>query len=96
MNVDADIAPADLEARALWHAELVSRQEWMSGADLGEPDDDDDGAYLGDYRDPVTCWGCGGEGSVVRCMDDLCHGQGYCMHGDGNARCRECGGEGWL
>lgn len=87
---DSDMAPADLEARALWHAELVARQEWMAGADLGEPDDDDDGEYLGH----VPCWNCD-EGTVVACMDDLCHGQGWCMHGD-NRPCHVCrGGGSW-
>lgn len=47
-------------------------------------------------REPVTCWKCGGDGFVVTCWDDLCRGQGHCMHGDGEAMCSECRGEGVL
>lgn len=25
---------------------------------------------------------CGGSGAVMTCCDHLCHGQGYCIHGD--------------
>jgi hypothetical protein len=80
----------ELEARALWHLELEERARWREGADL---DDDADDAYLGEA---VTCWGCGGEGIDITCMDDLCHGQGWCMHGDGERPCPQCGGKGVL
>ena len=33
------------------------------------------------------CIDCGGEGWIVTCCDDLCHGAGYCIHGDGDALC---------
>lgn len=97
-----DLHPLDHEGRALWHLELLGCFEpgdavapfipeaqrtdeyWLGG-------DDDDGGYLGEA---VTCWGCGGEGIVVFCCDDICQGQGYCMHGDGDSICRDCGGEG--
>ncbi len=61
-------------------------------ADLALEDNDyDDGKYLGH----ITCWNCGGEGTIVACCDDLCHGQDWCMHGD-NEMCRECHGEGFV
>lgn len=82
-----------LEARARWHLELGYMAEDFEP--LGDYPDDDDGAYLGDFREPATCWACGGEGNEIDCCDDLCHGQGWCMHGD-NRTCRECGGEGVL
>ena len=53
----------------------------------GSADDDfcdDDGGY---------CWNCGGEGFILVCCDDLCHGAGYCMHGDGEVTCPTCKGE---
>ena len=49
------------------------------------------------YREPVECWKCSGQGSVIVCCDDLCHGQGWCMHGDdGEEMCSVCEGEGCL
>ena len=44
----------------------------------------DDGGY---------CWNCHGEGFIIVCCDDICHGQGYCMHGDGEDICPICEGE---
>jgi len=38
----------------------------------------------------VTCERCGGRGSIVVCIDDMCHGTDHCMHGDGNADCPDC------
>jgi hypothetical protein len=50
-----------------------------------------------DYEDgAVTCWNCGGEGFEIVCIDDMCRGAGECIHGDGEALCRECKGEGYL
>lgn len=99
MTTTTDLHTLDHESRALWHLELLgcfapgeavapweppgAEPEWWGG--------DDDGDYLGEL---VTCWGCGGEGIVVFCCDDICQGQGYCMHGDGDSICRDCGGEG--
>lgn len=84
---------AALEARAHWHLEI--------GYDDGQPetdqerrqreDDEFDGGYLGES---VTCWECGGNGTIVECCDDLCHGQDWCMHGD-NRMCTGCHGNGW-
>jgi hypothetical protein len=48
-----------------------------------EPDDyypDDDEGY---------CDACDGDGWILTCCDDICHGLGYCMHGDGMEMC-EC------
>lgn len=47
--------------------------ESPEGADW--PDDDGD------------CDICGGEGWIITCCDDLCHGAGYCIHGDGMELC---------
>lgn len=77
----------DLVARARWHLEL------------GYFDDEDqfiDERGDEDFHEPATCWNCGGEGFVITCCDDLCHGAGECFHGDGHAMCRECKGEGVL
>ena len=46
-------------------------------------------AFDEDYardEEPV-CYECDGEGIKVTCMDDLCIGQGWCMHGDGMELC---------
>jgi hypothetical protein len=74
------IQPA--EERALWHAELLSRAEWMAGADLDdEPFDewcDDDDSW--DERD-TTCRYCSGTGGdpwndgITPC--EHCDGEGY-------------------
>ena len=39
------------------------------------------------------CYRCYGKGWILSCIDDICHGLGYCMHGDGFMDCPECGGE---
>lgn len=89
----------DPEARALWHLELLGAYDPADCVAPWEPPapsddfDDDDGRYLGEM---AGCWACGGEGVEVICCDDICHGLGYCMHGDGDRPCPECGGEGWL
>ena len=41
----------------------------------------------------MTCLRCGGSGLYSDCIDDLCHGNEECIHGD-DPTCRECGGEG--
>lgn len=43
---------------------------------------------------PAECQHCGGAGFLLTCCDDICHGQGYCMHGDGEEVCPACDGEG--
>lgn len=45
-----------------------------------------------DYEEPGICE-CNGTGWVVYCIDDLCVGQGWCMHGDGELPC-SCNPEG--
>lgn len=60
-----------------------------------EPDDFYDDFYGDDY-DNDTCPDCDGEGVVLVCFDDLCQGSGHCIHGDGWATCRTCGGAGEL
>lgn len=45
--------------------------------------DDDDFDDTGD----IDCLDCDGDGWIVTCCDDLCRGQGWCMHGDGDALC---------
>ena len=47
--------------------------------------------YLDD--EPPECPYCGGSGTVMTCCDDLCHGQGYCIHGDEDV-CPACEGSG--
>jgi hypothetical protein len=41
-----------------------------------------------------ACWKCGGEGSVIVCVDDMCRACGDCIHGDGEDVCNVCFGEG--
>jgi len=40
----------------------------------------------------IDCIRCGGTGENVECIDDLCHAQGRCMHG--NNTCKLCEGIG--
>jgi hypothetical protein len=40
------------------------------------------------------CWNCGGRGWMVTCIDDLCHGQDECIHGDPPTPCRVCNKDG--
>lgn len=42
----------------------------------------------------MTCPSCDGAGFILVCIDDICHGLGECIHGDGEEICQECGGEG--
>ena len=79
---------ADLVARAHWHLELGYPGPF-DGDVIDERGDEE-------YHEPATCWNCGGEGFTIICCDDLCHGQGYCMHGNGHQCCTECNGEGTL
>lgn len=41
-----------------------------------------------------TCETCDGDGFIVTCIDDMCVGMGYCIHGDGDTTCPECHGRG--
>jgi hypothetical protein len=60
---------------------------------LGDPINDD---YDDDYDTGLDryCYECGGRGYVVRCIDDLCHGQDECIHGDPPTPCRACNPKG--
>lgn len=54
-----------------------------------EPEDFDE------YDEPGSgCYECGGRGYVVRCIDDMCHGQDECIHGDPPTPCRVCNPKG--
>ena len=52
--------------------------------------------YEDDDEPDRTCVECHGEGRVMVCWDDMCVGLGDCMHGDGWAVCRACGGSGFI
>jgi hypothetical protein len=39
------------------------------------------------------CNTCDGSGFVLTCIDDMCRGAGWCIHGDGEDVCPECGGD---
>ena len=73
----------------LARVEKQAQTDWKIGAGL---DCDDDSDYLGG----VTCWGCGGSGIRIVCMDDLCRNSDHCIHGDGEEMCDKCNGEGAL
>lgn len=45
-------------------------------------------------EDDGLCDRCNGEGEIMVCIDDICHGQGECIHGDGYALCPNCKGSG--
>jgi len=45
--------------------------------------------------EPECCDECMGEGIICICLDDICQGQGWCMHGDGMATCPSCDGQGY-
>ena len=40
------------------------------------------------------CYQCGGRGWMVTCIDDLCHGQDFCIHGDPPTPCPSCNSKG--
>jgi hypothetical protein len=48
-----------------------------------------------DYEEgePV-CLRCEGDGELMICIDDMCHGSGECIHGDGYQTCPDCKGTG--
>ncbi len=41
----------------------------------------------------ATCPECNGEGQIIACVDDLCHGGGICIHDEYDS-CRTCAGIG--
>ena len=49
--------------------------------------------FIDIYGEDITdggCYECGGRGYVVLCIDDLCHGQDKCIHGDPPTPCHLC------
>lgn len=69
-------------------------QQWQC-EDCGRPIED---CYCCDPEvyDNSGCNECGGRGWIVRCPDDLCHGQDECIHGDPPSPCRQCNPKGTL
>ena len=59
----------------------------MSTWDTEYYDDEPDGFGGG-------CYECGGRGWKIVCIDDLCHGQDECIHGDPPVPCRVCNANG--
>jgi len=60
---------------------------------LADPCDCDDPDW-DDWDDRAGgCNTCGGSGTVIACIDDLCRGSGECIHGDGEIICPDCKGE---
>jgi len=57
--------------------------------DLLEYTDDYD-VHEGEYP---YCYRCNNTGEIIVCPDDMCHGLGYCIHGDGMVTCPDCKGE---
>lgn len=53
-----------------------------------EDEYDHDGEFFID-----SCNRCGGAGTIIICVDDMCRGAGECMHGDGEIVCPDCGGD---
>ena len=51
---------------------------------------------IDEFDDFELCPDCVGEGFVLTCCDDICHGLGYCIHSDGEAICTTCWGEGYI
>jgi hypothetical protein len=59
----------------------------------GDFDEDEYDDEVGEYWDSDGCNRCGGTGTIIVCIDDMCRGAGGCMHGDGEIVCPDCGGE---
>lgn len=49
---------------------------------------------LEEYCDEFYCWDCGGRRWKITCIDDLCHGQDECIHGDPPTPCWTCNRKG--
>lgn len=62
----------------------------------GQTEGNDDFDAEDYFEDDGYCNTCGGEGFIITCVDDLCHGGGYCIHGDGERVCPECKGRNLL
>jgi hypothetical protein len=61
----------------------------MNEGRMTEPEYDD---Y--DPGEERYCYECGGRGWFVDCVDDMCHGQDECIHGDPPVPCRACNPKG--
>lgn len=48
--------------------------------------------FRDDFQDEPYCYECDGKGYKVVCLDDLCHGEDECIHGDPPVICRACHG----
>ena len=46
-----------------------------------------------DFDEDECCVTCDGLGEIMVCCDDMCHGSGYCVHGDGMIICPTCKGD---
>ena len=44
------------------------------------------------HEEDFYCYTCDNQGFILNCCDDMCHGLGYCIHGDGEDVCPECEG----
>ena len=49
-----------------------------------------------DWQEPVPCPDFCNDGIIITCCDDMCAGQDHCIHGDSEAICPTCKGEGEL
>jgi hypothetical protein len=49
-----------------------------------------------EYTADESCHVCLGSGFLVVCVDDMCQGLGYCIHGDGEEMCVNCKGYGFV
>lgn len=66
----------------------MSQLEKPSDPFVAEVDDYDDFEEAQDRY----CYNCGGQGYLVVCPDDLCHGRDECIHGDPPVICPVCKG----
>ena len=53
-------------------------------------EEDHDPGYFD--NDEPYCLRCDCKGFIMVCPDDMCHGAGECMHGDGEMVCPDCKG----
>lgn len=60
----------------------------------GYSERDDEDVFGDDDGYGGGCFECGGRGWIVRCIDDLCHGQDECIHGDPPSPCMNCNPKG--
>ena len=71
------------------HCGQINEYEDIECTECGEPDQ----RLLSDYSDDDGCCNtCGGEGFILTCCDDICHGLGHCIHSDGEIPCPDCDG----